>query len=727
MRLVYRWFGVVAVALAWAAVATSAIGTEDVSLSSAQLRDGSIVLSQTVPPWVKRAKEIAPADNSKRVLITAYLSWRNQGELEQLLRDLTTPGNPGYGQFLTPAQFHAAFSPRPEDVNAVQSGLRSLGFKIEYTPDSGLFVRASGTVAEIKQVFHVSQNLYSYRGKVLRAHAEEPSLAPPLAGLVTYIAGLDDSHMLMRPTSMTRFQGPARVNSGSIQLPFGFAVPSPCSNYWGDTRAVLQGSPFPYGLDLPYLPCGYTPQQIREGYGANKVDKTGWGVRVAITDLYASPTLVSDVNRYSANHGLPALTPENFEEILPPGVNSIPKGDPCASASWLSEQTLDVTAVHTMAPGASIVYVGGVCDPVDEVDGGVAVEPIYQVIDQRLADIVSDSWLYNGEADVAPAQLLSDNAEFIQAAIEGMTLLFASGDDGDLLQQGGCFGGPRGVASGSWPSTSPFVTSIGGTSLLIMNASGEKAEYGWGSHDTVFQSALISEGGKKVTEQGYSKPFSWVCGSGGGPSLVMPEPFYQSTVVPPILATQTLSATGQVVHISPPARVTPDISMLADFNEGLLVGETYDIFSPQAGPDPGCTQLTETTEYCEQPTGGTSLATPLFAGVLALVNEKRFSTVGWPLGFVNPALYRLRVGKEWFDDKPIIDVNAPTGPIGGLIAVLGTSNAVGFGAIDSNVDADGNLTENVDSSLRSVPGYDDVTGLGVPNVPALIRVLGRFP
>jgi len=717
-------FAIVAIAAVAVAAPIALFAQQEPSRNARQALASEVHLAQTVSPWLAKAKELGPANDAKRVQITVFLSWRNQGKLEQLLEDQTTPSNPRYGQFLTPEQFHSAFSPKADDVSLVQSTLRGLGFNVEYTPASGLFVRASGTVAQVKQAFHVSQNLYSYRGKTLRAHAEEPVLPAALSGLIVHIAGLDDSRLLMRPMHISRMQGRTRVNSVSVQPPYGFAVSFPCSNYWGDQQANLQSSQtqtFPYGNDLPWLPCGYTPQQIREAYGANKVEERGRGVRIAITDLYASPTIVSDVNTFSANHGLPPLTSENFQQILPANVNSIPDGDPCNSSGWLSEETLDVTAVHAMAPDASIIYVGGVCDATDQADGGVGLEPIYQVIDQRLADIVTNSWLYNGEADVAPGQLLSDNAQFLQAAIQGMSLLFASGDDGDLTQAGSAFGGSNPIASGSWPSTSPFVTSVGGTSLLLKNASGKKEEYGWASHFTVFQNAAISDNGGTVSEQGYFTPFIWSFGSGGGPSLVMPQPFYQKRVVPEIFASQTVSSTGQIIPLNPPARVTPDISMLADLYEGFLDGETYTMFFTT--PDAGCTQLTETTEYCEQPVGGTSLATPLFAGVLALVNENRFSHGQWPVGFVNPALYGLRVGDDCSDDAPIRDVNAPKEPLGGLIGVLGVSNFVGFGAIDSTVDANGNLTENVDSSLRSAPGYDDVTGLGVPNIPAFIKSL----
>jgi subtilase family serine protease len=253
-------------------------------------------LLQTVPPWVKHASLLGPADDSTRVLITAYLRWRNQTELDRLLPDLTSPGSEHYGEFLTPEQFHAEFSPSADDVGLLQTTLRSLGFTINYTPDSGLFVRASGTVAQVKQAFHISQNLYAYRGKTLRAHAEEPTLPAALQKVVTYIAGLDDTHPLMRPLHVRALEGPARVNTGTVQPPGYGGSLYPCSNYWADLHATLTPGPFPYGTDLPWRQCGLTPDQVRQAYGVDRVRETGRGVGVAITDLYASPTIVSDVN-----------------------------------------------------------------------------------------------------------------------------------------------------------------------------------------------------------------------------------------------------------------------------------------------------------------------------------------------------------------------------------------------------------------------------------------------
>jgi subtilase family serine protease len=373
-----------------------------------------------------------------------------------------------------------------------------------------------------------------------------------------------------------------------------------------------------------------------------------------------------------------------------------------------------------MAPEAFIIYVGGACDAADSPDGGVAVEPIYEIIDNRLADVISNSWLWNGEADVPPGRLKTDNAEFMQAAAQGMSVLFASGDDGDLTRQAlCCFGGPNPIASGSWPADSPYVTAVGGTSLLLKNASGEKSEFGWAFYQSIFTTPpVLNSAGTVVTDQGWG-PFVWAGGSGGGPSLVMLQPWYQKEVVPLVFATQTYLSGGNTVALDPPRRVTPDIAMLADVETGFLVGETFPIFTPPV--DPGCTALSKTEEYCEYKFGGTSLATPLLAGILALANEKRFSNGRQPVAFVNPALYRMRSG-DIGSNAAIFDINAPTEPVGSLIVIPGIIG--GFETIDSDIDANGNVVENADSTLRSRPGYDNVTGLGVPNVPEFIRALG---
>jgi subtilase family serine protease len=671
-----------------------------------------------VSNWVGKAQRIGSADDSKSVRITVYLSFRNLTQLQSLIAEQSNPRSAQYGKYLTPDEFRARFAPPAADVAKVQSELRKMGFSVDFTPDSGLFIQARGSVAQVKYHFGVTQELYAYKGKVLRANVETPRLPASIANIVTYVAGLDDTAALRTPTSIRlgMHQSP-NINAGDEASPDAPPPPqeginSPvCSSYWGDHSATLSTAPGPYPKTLPWLICGYNPQQIRQAYGADKVKQDGTGVTVGIVDTYASPTIVDDVNRYSANHHLPKLTNRNFKQYVPKGLYDVPADDPCGPQGWYGEQTLDVEAVHSMAPGAKIIYGGDECsDP-----GNTA---LYDFIDHHRADIVTNSYGYNGES--LPADFIqTENQYFMQAAAEGMSIVFSSGDDGDLIVQ-------NGIASGSWEATSPWVTGVGGTSLALFDKSGAKAEWGWGTYRAFLNNATVAADGKTITTSGAALPFTFYSGSGGGPSLSMLAPFYQADV-PYSLSGFTTLANGSVVPLESPHRVTPDISMVGDPYTGFIVGETYTITGDPI-LDVGCVKISKTNEYCEESVGGTSLASPLFAGVLALVNQGRFEKHRHAVGFVNPALYLLNVGAPGSTYAPIIDVRAPATPTAVLRGYLGNNTKVRVVTMNSvPSDADPTtLIEGANSSYRTTDGYDNVTGLGVPNVPAMIRAFQTF-
>src|ERR1700722_15048325 len=191
-------------------------------------------------------------------------------------------------------------------------------------------------------------------------------------------------------------------------------------------------------------------------YGGNQVNFDGKGITVAIIDAYASPTIVHDANLYFKNHGLPALTAKNFQQNVPDGIYNVSPTEACGPQGWFTEESLDVEAVHTFAPGANILYVGARnCDD-------PLFDTLYDTIDNHLADIITNSWSENGEFS-SPDEQAVNNAEYKQAAAEGIRILFASGGDGDLSQN-------NGVPSGSWPGNSPWVTAFGGTTLALKDS-----------------------------------------------------------------------------------------------------------------------------------------------------------------------------------------------------------------------------------------------------------------
>jgi subtilase family serine protease len=668
---------------------------------------------KNVARWVGHAQKVGAAPDSKRVEIAAFLSFRNLDELKKLVADVSKPGSPQFRHYLTPDEFRARFAPKAADVKLVQDTLTGLGFKIENTPKSGLFVEASGTVAQVKAAFHVSQDMFSYSGKTLRANHETPNLPAKIANIVTYVGGLDDSTALLKPHHVTRSEEDAIVRFAKAAGGRTENAPPPvnqnlpemfCTSYFGTMTATLSTQPTPFAKDVPYGTCGYTPQQIRAAYGVDRISQTGAGVRVGIVDVYASPTIIYDVNTFSKHYGLPQLNYLNYQQILPPGIFNVPANDPCGPQGWYNEETLDHEAVHSMAPGAYIVFGAIACT-----DPGNA--PLYNMIDNHLADVITNSYGFNGES--VPTDFINaENQFFMQAAVEGISVLFSTGDNGDQTAY-------NGIASGSWEATSPYVTAVGGTSLALYDATGKKTEWGWGTYRASLNNATVSSDGSTITTSGIG-PFAFYAGAGGGPSLSQLGPDYQAGV-PYTMSWFTTLANGTKVPFNAPHRVTPDIAMDADPYTGFLVGETYQIAGTIS--DTGCKPIGKTgNEYCEIPIGGTSLASPLAAGVVALLDQALAQNGFLPAGFLNPILYQLDVGPAG-STAPLIDVLAPKKPTAVLRTYLGNPNKVRLVTINSGPNKAGTaIVEGLDTSYRTMPGYDEVTGIGVPNVQALINL-----
>jgi len=90
---------------------------------------GSSGEQKNVPQWATPGHRVASAAETDRVTIVAFLSLRNQAALKDLIAAQSTPSNAQYGKYLTPAQFHAQFSPKAQDVKRVQGTLEKLGFR----------------------------------------------------------------------------------------------------------------------------------------------------------------------------------------------------------------------------------------------------------------------------------------------------------------------------------------------------------------------------------------------------------------------------------------------------------------------------------------------------------------------------------------------------------------------------------------------------------------------
>jgi subtilase family serine protease len=640
------------------AALTTAVASLYVAALPALAASPRTAVERSVPTWATPERRIGPAVDSQTVEFRVYLPWRGGDDAAAYALSVSTPGSADAGKFLSPEQFRARFSPTSADAAAVTAWLSAAGFTVGYTPQNRHYVEATGTVALAAAAFVTSFSEFRYNGATLRAPNTALSVPSGLPAIEA-VVGLDESMALVRP----------RIHPGAAPSP-AFVNAPPCSAYWGEK--TVQNTPTPDGTVLPqtpnyaWAPCGYAGAQLQGAYGmagAIASGNDGGGVTVAVIDAYASRTIVQDVETYSSLHGLPPLS-GLFRQIVAPGTFIRPQNPAQDPEGWAGEETLDVEAVHTMAPGASIVYVGA---PNNYADLDSAMN---HVVDQHLADIVTNSYGFSSEA-LPPGYIKPFNDTLIQAAAEGISVLFASGDNGDETNA---------VAGATptpdWPASSPWATAVGGTSLGIDQSNGRVFELGW-------------ETRRQLLVNGAWAASTWLYGSGGGTSRIFPQPAYQAGVVPAAIAN---------TYGGPPMRAVPDVAALGDPNTGMRVGQT------QTFPD-------GSVKYSEYRIGGTSLSSPLFAGMLALALQRK----GSAFGLANPALYAAAGTAAYVDitkqDLATYPGDARSDYVNGVDATQGYRYSVRL------FDQDAALTIHVR------PGYDDVTGLGAPNGAAWLTAL----
>jgi len=373
----------------------------------------------------------------------------------------------------------------------------------------------------------------------------------------------------------------------------------------------------------------YSPLQYRVAYDLAPVYQkniTGQGQTIMIVDSFGSPTIKQDLRAFDQQWGLPNPPQLNVARL---GSWKFDRSN-ATMDGWAEETTLDVEYAHAIAPGATIDLVE---TPVAETEGVTGfpqmMAAIKWVIDRDQVDVISQSFgatedTFPGFSDKNYASIDSLRTAFQDAAKRHVTVLAAAGDSGATNDKpdGATLYPFRAVA---WPSSDPLVTSVGGTQLQ-----------------------LAQDGNKIRPDQVWDDEYG---AGGGGQSTVFGRPGYQNGV------------SGIVGD----HRGTPDISMSAAVSGGAWV---YQSFEPAGA---GWEIL-----------GGTSEATPIFAGVVALASQQ----AGHPLGNLNSALYTLGTAsrlKDGAQKTGILDVTTGSNTFGnvtGYPAQPGYDLASGWGTID---------------------------------------------
>jgi subtilase family serine protease len=659
---------------------------------------GRTILAGSAAPAAARHHPAGGVARSARVGFELVLKLRDAAGAQALVRAVSTPGSASYRHYLSTAQWEARFSPSASEVSTARSWLRSEGFKVGAVSPDHITISASGTAAQVERAFGTRLGNFRLHGRVLRLATKDLSVPSSIAGTVAGAMGISEN-VATPDSAASATAAHASARTVFPPAPPAFITAKPCGAYYNQKITKVM-PPFGHGYPkkVPYNVCGYKPGQFRSAYKVGS-SSTGKGTTVAIIDAYGSATIASDATRYfnMNDPGNPFARAHFSQNLATPFNLSAKYQAECDPASWLVEQAIDVEAVHSTAPNAHILYVGAKnCFN----SGLFAAEQ--KVIDRHLADVVTNSWGDDaGDLLDSPATKNAYDDIFMLAATTGMTVQFSSGDDGDNYNL-------FGFSSSDYPTESPYVTSVGGTSLQVGSHGQQIGQLGWATGRSFKCTANAVNTLCTKSELNTWLPVTYDGGSGGFTSYHYSQPWYQKSVVPAPLAFRNEALTG-----STPMRVDPDISMDADPSTGFLIGLHQTFPNGKA-------------RYSQTRYGGTSLASPLLAGVVADADQ----AAGVAVGFLNPAIYRL-------PGKPGAITDVQPGGNQGQLRVDHASTYLGPGAKGflysfreltyegpiEYCDATGNCSVR-SNTLSTAKGYDSMTGLGAPG-PSFVTDLAK--
>lgn len=521
------------------------------------------ILRDHVPWVVGRLSAIGdlPATNELRLAIGLPL--RDPAGLSNFLAEVYDPTNPNFRKFLTPEEFTARFGPTEKDYESVKAFARANGFKITGTHGNRLLLDVQAPVSDIQRAMHIRLRKFKHPNEARDFFAPDTEPTVDVSLPVADVSGLNN-YQLPKPKLVRRklIQADAVARSGSAA---GGA-------YLGnDFRAA-------------YVP-GTT--------------LTGAGQMVGLLQFdgfYAGDVAAYAIQAGGGRNNIPIQT------VLLDGFSGTPDVNN-------GEVALDIQMAMAMAPGLAkiIVYSGG--------PNGFQNDVLNAMAANSAVKNLSCSWGWGGGPDA------TTDAIFQQMAAQGQSFFNASGDSDAFTSGAASVNGVDNPSNQNAPSSSPYITQVGGTTLSTTGPGG----------------AWLSE-----------TVWNWGGGSGssGGISSYYSIPSWQANV--------SMASNGG----STTKRNIPDVAFTAD--------NVYSI------SDNGKTKAA---------VGGTSCAAPLWAGFMALVNQQA-TTLGKPaVGFVNPAIYAVGTSSgypQYFHDTTT-GGNTWSSSLSAFLAVSGFDLCTGWG------------------------------------------------
>lgn len=505
--------------------------------------------------------------------VSVALRPRDPSALAAYARAVSTPGSDSYRRYLSTAQFARRFGAAAAEVHAVRRALRARGLTPGPLSRGALSISVRASAGQLERAFAVSLSRVALRGRRMAIRADAaPAVPASVAGAIQAVVGLDSTGS---PRPLLERAGAA---SGRLPLTRGH---------------VVTGGARPCGAAAATAPAqdAYTADQIASAYGFSGLyagGQDGAGVTVAVYEL--EPDDPSDIAAYQSCYGTHAT------------ISYVPVDRGAGTGPGSGEAALDIENLIGLAPKVNVlVYQGPNSN--SGAPGSGPYDTFSAIVNQDRARVVTISW-GQCESALGRGDAAAENALFEQATVQGQSILAASGDSGAQdCDTGGV--APQSQAAVDDPSSQPFVTGVGGTSLRTLGP--RPTESVWNSGGTVL-SGMLQPGA-----------------SGGGVSSFwsMPTSQLDSSAA---LNVRTAQAAGSAcANATGFCREVPDVSADGDPATGYLMywNGRREVPGQPAG---------------WQGIGGTSGASPLWAALLALADGSR-ACHGAAVGYANPALY----------------------------------------------------------------------------------------
>jgi subtilase family serine protease len=494
---------------------------------------GLKMLPGHVPPVVASLKAEGLLPATKQLRLAIGLPLRDAHGLDDFLAQLYDPASPNFRRYLTSDEITARFGPTEQNYETVKNFARTNGLTITATYNNRLVLVVTGTAAAVQKAFHVTLRTYRHprEARDFFAPDTEPEVAAMLP--VVDVQGLSDySRPRPRLHRMNAVATAAMTKNGS--------APNSSGSYFGN--------------------------DFRNAYAP---DSTLTGAGQIVGMFEADGFYSNDIAAYAAAAGN-GRTNIPIQTVLLDGFNGTPT---TGANSGNVEVSLDIEMAMAMAPGLAkiVVYEG---NPNSYLPNDILNA---MLSDSNTVKVFSCSWGWSGGPSTT-----TDNI-FKKMSAAGQSFFNASGDSDAFTSGASSVNGVDNPSTENAPSSSPYITQVGGTTLTT----GAGAAYG---AETVW---------------------NWGGGSGssGGISSHYPIPNWQTNV-------NNLTTKGG----SASSRNIPDVALTSD-NIYVAFGN-----GSQAG------------------FGGTSCAAPLWAGFVALANQQAAAAGRPAVGFVNPALYTIASG-----------------------------------------------------------------------------------